>query len=210
MATAVEQFAAVENKSSITLADAPPKSASPPKRFTFEQALKLAEGRSFELIDGRVVFKMADNFHSEAQIRLGAKLVIYFEANPIGRARTESTIRPWPENPYESRVPDIAVVLNENIREGERYDTRAPDLAIEIVSYKDRWTGFFQKARLYLEKGSRVVWIVDPYEKAVFVITPNEERWVRDTLTCPEVLPGFSLSVQDIFNWPAATIKAAE
>jgi Uma2 family endonuclease len=108
------------------------------------------------------------------------------------------------------RVPDLAVVLNENIHEGERYDTRAPDLAVEIVSYNDRWTGFFEKARLYLEKGSRVVWIVDPYEKAVLVITANEQRWVRDTLTCPEVLPEFSIDVQDIFNWPVAAVKTAE
>jgi len=207
MAAVVEQFATAKEKSSIPMMDAPPKSTVPPKRFTFEQALKLADGRPFELIDGRIVFKMADNFHSESQARLGGKLFVYLEANPIGRVRTESTIRPWPDNPYESRVPDITVVLNENIRAGEKHDTRAPDLAVEIVSYKDRWTGFFQKARLYLEKGSRMVWIVDPYEKAVFVITPNEERWVRDTLTCPEVLPGFSINVQDIFNWPVAVAK---
>jgi len=207
MAIAVEQFATVEKESSIPLMDAPLKSTAPPKRFTFEQALKIADGRPFELINGRVVYKMADNFHAESQALLSAEVVFYFKKNPIGRVRTESTIRPWPENPYESRVPDIAVVLNENIRAGERYDVRAPDLAVEIVSYKDRWTGFFQKARLYLEKGSRVVWIVDPYEKAVFVITPTEERWVRDTLTCPEVLPGFSINVQDIFNWPAAKME---
>jgi len=208
MAAGVEQFATVEKESPVPLMAASGKSTAPPKRFTFEQALKVADGRPFELIDGRIVFKMADNFHSEAQILLGAEFVFYFKANPIGRARTESTIRPWPENPYESRVPDIAVVLNENVRVGERYDARAPDLAIEIVSYKDRWTGFFEKARLYLGKGSRVVWIVDPYEKAVFVITANEQHWVRDTLTCPEVLPGFSIKVQDIFNWPAAPMKA--
>jgi len=186
------------------------ESTARPKRFTFEQALELADDRPFELINGRIVFKIADNLHGETQAQLGAKFVLYLNANPIGRARTGATIRPWPENPYESREPDLAVVLNENIRAGEGYDVRAPDLAVEIVSFKDRWTGFFEKARLYLEKGSRVVWIVDPYEKAVFVITPNEERWVRDTLTCPEVLPGFSIKVQDIFNWPVAAAKTAE
>jgi len=35
------------------------------------------------------------------------------------------------------------------------------------------------------------------------VITPAERRWVSDTLTCPEVLPGFSITVPDIFSWPA-------
>jgi Uma2 family endonuclease len=210
MAAVVEQLATFEDQPSIPFADAPLKSTAPPKRFMFEQALKLADGRPFELIDGRIAFKMADNFHAESQALLSAEFVSYFKNNPIGRVRTESTIRPWPDNPYEMRVPDLAVVLNENIHEGEGYDTRAPDLAVEIVSYNDRWTGFFEKARLYLEKGSRVVWIVDPYEKAVLVITANEQRWVRDTLTCPEVLPEFSIDVQDIFNWPVAAVKTAE
>lgn len=208
MAAVVEQFATHEDERAVKAPHKP--TVSPPTKLTLEQAEKLANGRPFELIDGRMVFKMPDNPHSEAQSLLGAELVFYFKANPIGRVRTESTVRLWPENPHEGRVPDIAVVLNENVQEDERYDTRAPDLAIEIVSYDDRWTELLAKARLYLEKGSRVVWIADPYEKVVVVITPNEQRWVRDILTCSELLPGFSINVQDIFNWPAAATKTAE
>jgi len=55
-----------------------------------------------------------------------------------------------------------------------------------------------------------VVWIIDPYQKGVMVITADERRWVSDTLTCPEVLPGFSVNVQDIFAWPSAPAKKAE
>jgi len=207
MAAVVEQFATYEDERAVK---APPKPVAPPTKLTLEQAEKLANGRSFELIDGRMVFKMPDNPHAEAQSLLGAELVFYFKGNPIGRVRTESTVRLWPENPHEGRVPDIAVVLNENVQEDERYDTRAPDLAIEIVSYDDRWTELLAKARLYFEKGSRVVWIADPYEKVVVVITPNEQRWVRDILTCPELLPGFNVKVHDIFNWPSAAAKVAE
>jgi len=124
--------------------------------------------------------------------------------------RTEFTHRLWPDSPYEGRVPDHSVILNENLKEGERYATRAPDIAIEIVSRDDGWSALFEKADLYLEKGSRVVWIVDPYQKAVVVVTPNDRRWVRDTLTCPEILPGFSMNMQDIFSWPAKTSKTTE
>ena len=83
-------------------------------------------------------------------------------------------------------------------------------MAIEIVSQYDRWSALFEKAALYLEKGSRVVWIVDPYQKGVMVITATERRWISDTLACPEVLPGFSINVQEIFSWPSATEKKAE
>jgi Uma2 family endonuclease len=121
----------------------------------------------------------------------------------------EFTLLLWPENPYEARTPDLSVILNENLRE-ENYGTRAPDLAIEILSRDDDRNALFEKAQLYLENGSRIVWIVDPYQKGVMVIAANERLWVTDTLTCPELLPGFSVNVQDIFAWPAAPPKAVE
>jgi Uma2 family endonuclease len=57
------------------------------------------------------------------------------------------------------------------------------------------------------KNGSHVVWIVDPYQKGVMVITPNNRQWVTDTLSCPEPLPSFSVNVQDIFVWPSAAMK---
>jgi len=210
MATAVEPIAAFEDEGAIAEPMVSPKPASAPIGLTLEQANKLAAGRPFELIKGRMVFKMPDDQHSEAQSLLCAELVNYFKANPIGRVRTEFTLRLWPEKPTEGRVPDLSVILNENIRKGERYGSRAPDLAIEIVSRDDGWADLFEKAELYFEKGSRVVWFVDPFHKGVEVVTPNDRRWVKDTLTCPELLPGFSINVQDIFTWPSAPAKAAE
>jgi Uma2 family endonuclease len=121
----------------------------------------------------------------------------------------EFTLLLWPENPYEARTPDLSVILNENLRE-ENYGTRAPDLAIEILSRDDDRNALFEKAQLYLENGSRIVWIVDPYQKGVMVVTANERRWVTDTLTCRELLPGFSVNVQDIFEWPDVPPKVVE
>jgi Uma2 family endonuclease len=54
---------------------------------------------------------MPDDQHSEAQARLSAKLVNYIEANPIGRVRTEFTLRLWPEKPTEGRVPDLSIIF---------------------------------------------------------------------------------------------------
>jgi len=207
MATAVETWAGLEEPFLTTEPIEPPlKAVPPPAKLTFEQANQIAAGRIFELIEGRIVYKMPDEKHSHTQGRLCTKLGVYLEANPIGLLRPEFMLRLWPDNKHESRMPDVAVILNENYQE-EPYGTRAPDLTIEIVSRHDRWSALFEKAALYLEKGSRVVWIVDPYQKGVMVITATERRWVNDTLTCPEVLPGFSINVPDIFSWPAANTK---
>ncbi|MCI0694513.1 Uma2 family endonuclease [candidate division KSB1 bacterium] len=173
-------------------------------KLTLEQANKVADGRPFELIEGRMVFKMADYDHSQTQMLLGDKLLDYFIANPIGRVLPQLTHRLWPENPYQGRLPDLSVILNEHFQETERYPTRAPDIAIEIISEDDVWTKLFSKAKLYFAKGSREVWLVDPYEKNMMVLTPTSRRWVLDTLTS-ELLPGFQVDLKDIFTWPATT-----
>lgn len=179
---------------------------SPPVKLTWEQASKIADGKPFELINGRIEYKMPDKKHAVAQVRLGARLVVYFDNNPIGSVLSEYTLRLWPERPHEGRVPDLCVILNENYKE-ERYGSAAPDIAIEVVSRDDGWADLFEKAELYFEKGSRLVWFVDPMQKGVMVVTPNDRQWVKDTLTCPELLPGFSLNVLEIFEWPSVAAK---
>ncbi len=180
------------------------RQASEPQsgKLTMAEAYKAADGKPFELIDGRIVFKMPDNKHADTHSLLCIRLGNYFLANPIGVVRTEFELRPWPENPYEGRLPDLSVFLNENFDHDKRYATRAPDLAIEIISADDRWTKLFEKADLYLEKGGQVVWIVDPYRRGVMVVTKNKQRWEDQQLTCPELLPGFSAAMDDIFSWP--------
>lgn len=203
MTTTIEHPVTIETKDpSVEIPLRWKQSESPPARLTMEEANELANGRIFELIDGRMVFKMPDDKHSDTQSLLSIRLGNYFLANPIGRVRTEFEHRFWPDNPYEGRLPDISVILNENLERDKRYATRAPDLAIEIVSLGDKWTELFEKAKLYLEKGSLVVWIADPFQKGVMVITPTEQRWERERLTCPELMPGFSVTMDEIFTWP--------
>ena len=178
--------------------------------LTIEEAEALADGRSFELIDGRMIFKMPDRKHSDIQDVLHGELYLYFKQNPIGKAMPEFSLRFWPEKKRELRTPDIAVFLNENLRSIEKYATRAPDLAIEIASDDDRASAVFGKARMYLEKGGRMVWIIFPSEKRVVVVTATEWRWESNTLTCPEILPGFSIQVAEIFSSMARKPFAAK
>ena len=170
--------------------------------LTIEEAEELAQGQPFELIDGRMVFKMADRKHSRIQIALGAELYNYFKQNPIGEVLTEFGLRLWPENKHRLPTPDIAVFMNENIHEEEKYETRAPDLAIEIVSDDDKASAVFAKARTYLEKGGQIVWIIFPIEKRVMIMTPAEWRWESETLASPELLPGFCVKISEIFASP--------
>ncbi|MGH7493604.1 MAG: Uma2 family endonuclease [bacterium] len=173
-------------------------------KLTLEKADDIAAGRVFELIDGRIVYKMADAKHSRTQARLCGKLVNYFENNQIGQVFTEFTLRLWPENPHESRVPDLSIIFNENLAPQERYAKRAPDIAVEIISQDDRWSDLFEKANLYFETGGREVWLVDPLQQGVLIMTRSARRWEWKELASPELLPGFCVALQDIFAWPVA------
>ncbi len=173
------------------------------RKLTVEQAEEVASGRSFELIDGEVVYKMPDSRHADVQGLLCIELGVYLKKNQIGRIRPEYMIRPWPDKPLEGRTPDLSVILNENFNPKERYASRAPDIAIEIVSSNDLWNDLFDKTTLYLEHGSQEVWIVDPFQRGVEVITKEDRRWVKDVLTSP-ILPNFSVEINHIFDWPEA------
>lgn len=169
-------------------------------RLTIADAEASAQGSSFELVDGRVTCKMGDRKHSRCQAVLTAKLFNYFEQNPIGQVLPEFSVRLWPDNKQNLRTPDVAVFLNKNLHAEEKYEIRAPDLAIEIASDDDTVAEVFANARLYLETGSRVVWLIFPTEKRAMVLTPAEWRWESVELACPELLPEFKLAVAALFQ----------
>lgn len=190
---------AVAKKPRKTKSKVSKKALPRPAKLTLAEAEEIAAGRPFELIDGRVVYKMPDLQHSRIQSRFSKVLGNYFDKKQIGEVFTELTHRLWPENPHEGRLPDLSIILNENIQAIERYPINAPDIAIEIVSLESKWTDLFDKAKLYLQKGSRFVWIADPYQKGVMIVTKTGRHWVDDILICPELLPDLSITLEDIF-----------
>ena len=133
MATVLEKASQVKKKRPPRKHEPSASSAAPETRLTLEQAEKVAAGRPYELVNGRMIFKMGDDKHADVQSLLGAELVNYLKANPVGIMRTEFTHRLWPDRPHESRMPDLAIILNENLNRDERYATKAPDVAIEII-----------------------------------------------------------------------------
>jgi Uma2 family endonuclease len=58
------------------------------------------------------------------------------------------------------------------------------------------------KAEAYLTFGTRIVWLVFPEDQTIEVYLPDEDvktLTVEDTLEGGEILPGFTLSVHDVF-----------
>jgi Uma2 family endonuclease len=82
----------------------------------------------------------------------------------------------------------------------------APDLAVEVISPSESERRVSKRVRLYLNAGGRLVWAVYPDEREIEVYHRAENGALlmqtlteADTLTAGDVLPGFSVSVHEVF-----------
>jgi Uma2 family endonuclease len=78
----------------------------------------------------------------------------------------------------------------------------APDLAVEVVSPSNTSAEILGKATDYLDAGSRLVWVVEPVSRTVTEYRSRDRiRLVQgdDLLEGYDVLPGFSVSVAEVF-----------
>jgi len=183
---------------------APVKPAIPLEQrtdVTVDELEKLSLPYPAELYNGKVVFKMAAYAHGKIQLRIAMKLGSYLESNPIGEAVTETNFQLWPERRNQSRIPDIAFVKKERVPADQwRFADLAPDLAVEIISPEDNFLKVMNKVDAYLEQGTQIVWVVIADTREVLVCTAASKHSVRDVLTAPELLPGFELPVEKIFE----------
>jgi Uma2 family endonuclease len=170
--------------------------------LTISEVEAMGLSDSYELIDGRIIFKMANSDHSYIQAKLCSSLDVYLESHPVGMVFTELSVRIFLGDEKNMRTPDIALCLNDNLPIKGELATTAPDLVVEIITPASYFPDVLEKADLCLSKGGKVVWIVIPIKACVLILTASGRRWEYETLTCPELLPGWSLNLQKIFNWP--------
>jgi Uma2 family endonuclease len=107
-------------------------------------------------------------------------------------------------DPDTVRAPDVAFVCAQRVprRIPRGYFDGAPDLAVEVLSPEDRASEVMAKVQDWLEAGCREVWVVDPKTQTVSVHRSRNETLIlhaADRLISDALLPGFSLSVAEIF-----------
>jgi len=134
----------------------------------------------------------------------------YDDAHPgmIFRFGGASEFRLYMPEMVSGRNPDLAVALlgtplDEN-------DDRPPLLCIEVVSEGNeaRTRDYVTKREEYLAFGLLEYWIVDRFERRVTVLRRRGDSWIetifRDNQVASGlVLPGFNVSVSDLWTMPA-------
>ena len=107
--------------------------------------------------------------------------------------------------PDTVRGPDVSFICMDRLKglDLEEYPEFAPDLAVEVLSGGDTPARIQNKIGLYLEKGCRLVWVVDPLRQRVTVYHADGlvlSLTAQDSLSGAPVLPDFECPVAAFFD----------
>ena len=180
--------------------------AATTKLMTAEELLEMPDdGFRYELVRGELV-KMAPAGHMSSfmELRVGARLLDFVEANGLGRAYSSNGGFRLESEPDTVLAPDASFVRQERVEaagDGDGFFPGPPDLAIEVISPSDRYTEVEAKVAEWLAAGTRMVVVVNPRNRTVHAHTPEDvtELTEADTLDGGDVVPGWRLPVADIF-----------
>ncbi len=160
------------------------------------------QDRIFELIDGEIVEKMPSFTPSRIAGRISHRFNAYLDDHDIGYVTGEAGGYIMPDGGVFN--PDVGFILKARLpEEPAREAPVPPDLAVEVKSPSDRKRAMRHKAERYLEAGTRMVWLIFPEEQIVEVYVPDDDVKVvglDGVLDGGEVLPGFSLTVREMFR----------
>lgn len=169
-----------------------------------------------ELVDGSIVVMGPSDYESdEISTRLSTFLNNWVMPRRLGRVTGSSAgfILPTTEGedsnngdeqPRNLRAPDVSFVRADKLKKTKRdFVELLPDLTVEVKSKTDRIKPLVEKIELFLKLGTQVGILIDPDKFTLTVYRPNQPAVVLkdgDTLTIPELLPGWELAVSEL--WP--------
>jgi Uma2 family endonuclease len=179
----------------------------PPGMATDEDALRVqdAEGRTCEVIDGILVEKAMGFFEARVATVLMYFLERYLDTSKLGIiVGPDGLIR---LKVGRTRAPDVAFIHWDKFP-NRQFPTAAvptvvPDLTVEVLSKGNTRAEIETKLDEYFAAGVQMAWIIDPARNLARIYASRENvTEIREdgVLRAPEVLPGFELSLRDLFN----------
>lgn len=155
-----------------------------------------------ELIKGELLtMPLPKREHMRVAAFLTMILLQHARANRLGDVYAEGGFK-LESDPDTVLGPDVSFVSNDRISlSPEGYHSGSPDLAVEVLSPGDRRGKVEHELSLWLEFGTRSVWLVNPRRRTVEVCRRTGERKVfyeTDELV-DDTVPGFRVKVSEIF-----------
>jgi len=162
-------------------------------------------GWTFELVDGTLVGKPMGAPEAGLAMWIGGLLFAFVRQHKVGQLFGEGGTFRLMKGLV--RAPDITFIRSEKLAGGllptEAIPEIAPDLAVEVLSPSNTRAEMERKRKEYFLAGTTLVWLVDPERRVVEVYTAPDVFTTLtedDTLEGGTVLPGFSVSVREVFE----------
>jgi Uma2 family endonuclease len=165
------------------------------------------DGTIQELVRGRIVrMPVPFPYHGLICTRVAMTLANFAEQSSSGTVLINDSGIVTERDPDTVRGADIAYYSRTRLPSGTiqqgRYLDIVPELVVEIRSPSERWQKVLQKTSEYLAAGVSVVVVVDPATNSANVYRDEGSPQTfgpDDTLTIPDVLPGFCVPVRRFF-----------
>jgi Uma2 family endonuclease len=163
------------------------------------------DGFRYELVKGELRrMNPAGNVHGRIAVRVTWRLAQHVEENRLGTVYAAETGFRLSSDPDTVRAPDVAFVSRtrvEAIGEVEGFWPEAPDLAVEVVSPGDSYSEVEEKVFDWLEAGTKMVVVINPRQRSATVFkSPTDIVALAEALNGGDVVPGFELTVREIFE----------
>jgi Uma2 family endonuclease len=149
-----------------------------------------------------VVMPPPGDIHGAVESNLAAELKMQGDRRGHGKARSGDVGIVLARNPDHVYGADAVFITNARLpirRSPERYLETIPELIVEVRSKNDTLAALERKAQDYLQAGA-VFWVVDPINRNVLAYrqgVPTQTFAEDDTLTVPDLIPGFALLVRE-------------
>lgn len=161
-----------------------------------------------DLVDGVVLkYPMPGFKHGVAGNNFAVDLTNFVRSTNLGRVCNNDTFIRVKTEPIRIRGADVAFLsytrwpAERELPDGPMPAT--PELVAEVKCPSDTWISVFTKVLDYLDAGVQVVVVLDPETATATVSRADalQEIFLADaTLSIPDLLPGFNLSVASLFQ----------
>lgn len=164
--------------------------------------VKLGDEYRVELVDGRISVMSPSGYESdEVAFRFGRRLADWVEPKRLGRVTGSSAGFTLPDS--NTRAPDVSFVRAERLRRAPRsFAQLAPDLMVEVKFPSDSIDDLERKIANFLQQGTQVGILINPEDCTIKIFRPEAEVTLQDgdTLTLPDLLPGWAVAVTDLWS----------
>jgi Uma2 family endonuclease len=172
---------------------------------TADDVWQMGEDARVEVIRGELrEVAAAGGRHGGVGGQFSGYLAVYGEHGRKGRVLTSETGLILEHTPTTLLVPDLIYYKIEHLPAGGIpvwFLETPPDAILEVLSPSQRLSELVEKAGIYLTFGVPLVWVANPDDKTITAFYQHHIRLYHsgDVLDGGDVLPGFSVAVDDLF-----------